>query len=74
MFLEEITDNSKYKDVYIVPISAGIEYMKNPAPSVVLANWGKADISPFGCESIEAGIEYMKNPAPSVVLANWGKA
>jgi len=55
MFLEEITDNTKYKDVYIVPINAGLEYMKKPAPSIVLENWGKSDISPFGCESIEAG-------------------
>ena len=29
--------------------------MKKPAPSIVLQNWGKSDISPFGCESIEAG-------------------
>jgi len=54
MFLDEITDNAKYPDVFIVPVKAGIEYMKKQAPMPVLTQWGKKDISPFGCESIEA--------------------
>ena len=28
--------------------------MKKPLPMQVLQNWGKQDISPFGCEDIEA--------------------
>jgi len=51
MFLDNIT---QYDDVYIVPIEAGIEYMKNPLPMQVLENYGKSDKSPFGCEAIEA--------------------
>jgi len=53
MFLDEITNSTKYPDVFIVPVEAGLEYMKKPAPMTVLQNWGKKDISPFGCESIE---------------------
>jgi len=53
MFIEEITNHHKYGDVYIVPIVDGIRYMQNPLPKQVLANWGKQDISPFGCTSIE---------------------
>lgn len=31
-FLKTITNKNKYQDVWIVPVSAGIEYMKNPVP------------------------------------------
>merc|ERR1711892_544768 len=54
MFIEEITNADKYPDVFIVPIEAGLEYMKKPLPMQVLQNWGKQDNSPFGCEAIEA--------------------
>ena len=53
MFLDEITNSTKYPDVFIVPIEAGIKYMQNPLPMAVLDNYGKDDRSPFGCQSIE---------------------
>lgn len=52
-FLEEITDNEKYPDVWVVPVKEGIEYMKGPMPQNVLEMMGKSDMSPFGCQSIE---------------------
>jgi len=51
-FLKEITDNSKYPDVWVVPINAGLEYMKGPLPQMVLASMGK-DNGPFQCKDIE---------------------
>jgi len=54
MFLDEITNSAKYPDVFIVPVKNGLEYMKKPAPMAVINNWGKKDLSPFGCESIES--------------------
>eukprot|EP00092_Neocalanus_flemingeri_P029883 GFUD01032448.1.p1 GENE.GFUD01032448.1~~GFUD01032448.1.p1 ORF type:complete len:465 (+),score=61.54 GFUD01032448.1:24-1397(+) len=54
MFLNEITNNAKYPDVFIVPIKDGLEYMKKPVPMQVLNAWGNDDSkSPFGCKSIE---------------------
>jgi len=35
-------------------VKNGLEYMKKPAPMAVINNWGKKDLSPFGCESIES--------------------
>ena len=55
MFLDEITNSTKYPDVFIVPIEAGIKYMQNPLPMQVLENYGKDDRNPFGCTAIEAG-------------------
>ena len=51
--LQEITNSTKYPDVFVVPIEAGIKYMQNPLPMAVLDNYGKDDRSPFGCQSIE---------------------
>jgi len=53
MFLSEITNSTKYPDVFVVPVEAGISYMQNPLPMQVLENYGKDDRSPFGCKSIE---------------------
>jgi len=54
MFLEEITNNDKYPDVYIVPVIDGLKYMRNPLPNQLLNIYGKDDTkSPFGCSSIE---------------------
>lgn len=52
-FIKEITNSTKYPDVYIVPIEAGIRYMEMQIPKTVIENMGKADSSPFGCDSIE---------------------
>jgi len=51
-FIQEITDNTKYPDVWIVPIKAGLEYMKTPLPNAVLLSMGKAT-GPFACADIE---------------------
>lgn len=53
MFLDEITNNEKYPDVFIVPIKDGLRYMEKPMPIQVLTQMGKSDSSPFGCQSIE---------------------
>ena len=53
MFLAEITNSTKYPDVFVVPVEAGIRYMQNPLPMQVLENYGKDDRNPFGCQSIE---------------------
>ena len=52
-FNQEITNKEKYPDVWIVPVKAGIEYMKNPLTHEQLMELGKSDDSPFGCQSIE---------------------
>jgi len=51
-FLQEITNNERYPDVWVVPIVAGIEYMKSPLPQVVLQSMGKT-AGPFKCNDIE---------------------
>merc|ERR1712126_74497 len=53
MFLDEITNKEKYPDVWIVPVKAGIDYMRNPLSHQQLMDLGKSDDSPFGCQSIE---------------------
>merc|ERR1711872_1150847 len=53
MFLDEITNKEKYPDVWIVPVKAGIDYMRNPLSQSQLMDLGKSDDSPFGCQSIE---------------------
>merc|ERR1712212_505583 len=53
MFLDEITNKEKYPDVWIVPVKAGIDYMKNPLSQQQLMDLGKSDESPFGCQAIE---------------------
>jgi len=59
MFIEEISDNEKYPDVWIVPIRAGIDYMQHvDAEGRTLSNedliaLGKSNESPFGCQDIE---------------------
>ena len=50
---QEITNSTKYPDVFVVPVEAGIRYMQNPLPMQVLENYGKDDRNPFGCQSIE---------------------
>jgi len=53
MFIEEITNSTKYPDVFVVPVEAGIRYMQSPMPLEVIINQGKKDTTPFGCEAIE---------------------
>ena len=40
MFLDEIADNTKYPDVWILPVHAGIEYMKDPKSNDDIINNG----------------------------------
>ena len=42
MFLDEIADNDKYPDVWILPVRAGIEYMKDPKSNDDIINNGYA--------------------------------
>jgi len=51
-FLAEITDTSKYPDVWVVPVQTGLEYMKTPLPQMVLQSMGKTS-GPFACADIE---------------------
>jgi len=53
MFLDQITNKEKYPDVWIVPVKAGIDYMRNPLSQQQLVELGKSDESPFGCQAIE---------------------
>merc|ERR1719420_1833294 len=46
-FLDEITDNEKYPDVFIVDVKSGIEYMKRQLPMQIINNYGKGDHSPL---------------------------
>jgi hypothetical protein len=50
-FLGEITNQAKYGDVWIVPISAGIEYMKDPKTNDQLK---RGELPAFGCDSLPA--------------------
>jgi hypothetical protein len=55
--LQEITDNVKYPDVWIVPVQAGIDYMQTLIGGFSMSNAdlmanGKAK-GPFACEDIE---------------------
>ena len=52
MFIQEITNNTKYPDVFIVPVEAGIKYMQSPMPLEVIINQGQKDTTPFGCTAI----------------------
>ena len=52
MFIEEITNNDKYPDVFVVPVEAGIRYMQSPMPLEVIINQGQKDTTPFGCTAI----------------------
>ena len=66
MFIEEITNSTKYPDVYIVPVEAGLRYMQAPMDKETIAALGKKDTSPFGCEAIEAQSgKYAANPCGS---------
>merc|ERR1712059_28885 len=52
-FIENITSNN---DVWIVPISAGVDYMQHtlgPLTNANLISFGKTSASPFGCADIE---------------------
>jgi len=56
-FLEEIADNDAYPDVWIVPVSAGIDYMEahdhgNSMSNEQLIAAGKGS-GPFACQDIE---------------------
>merc|ERR1711915_1152133 len=59
MFLEEITNSIRYPDVYIVPINAGIEYMKNPVPNIVLLDWGKETSIRLAVNRLKLDLENM---------------
>jgi len=66
MFIAEITNATKYPDVYIVPVEAGLRYMQAPMDKETIAALGKKDTSPFGCEAIEAQSgKYAANPCGS---------
>lgn len=49
MFIQEI---SSYNDVWIVPVKAGLDYMKNPLSNEQLIAAGKTS-GPFACSEIE---------------------
>jgi len=49
MFIQEI---SSYDDVWIVPVKAGLDYMKNPLSNEQLIAAGKTS-GPFACSEIE---------------------
>ena len=69
MFIEEITNSTKYPDVYIVPVEAGLRYMQAPMDKETIAALGKKDTSPFGCEAIEAQSgKYAANPCGAAQL------